>query len=197
MFATPWCHFIRALTACQFVIRRDFRAGYSVGVCLELVISFSRQFLRTIRPLLGNEAQPSDKFLLSWYVSVKSLKRVTMSQFNGTHGKGFDHHPLERLRQYVDERYAEHIFLSDAAQISGLQMSSFCSFFRTSVGINFTDWLRQVRISRAIELMKTSALPITRIAHDVGFVEMITFEREFKKHTRMTPRDFKESLRPN
>ena len=120
-----------------------------------------------------------------------------MSEFNGTHGEVFEHHPLARLRRYVDERYSEHISLSDAAQLSGLKMSSFCSFFRTAVGINFTDWLRQVRISRAIELMKTSALPITRIAHDVGFVEMITFEREFKKHTRMTPRDFKESLRPD
>ena len=120
-----------------------------------------------------------------------------MSQFNGTHDTVFDNHPLEKLRQYVDERYAEHISLSDAAQVSGLQMSSFCSFFRTAVGLTFTDWLRQVRISRAIELMKTSGLPINRIAHDVGFVETITFEREFKKHTRMTPSDFKESLRPD
>jgi len=118
-----------------------------------------------------------------------------MSQFNGLNGRVFDDHPMKRLRQYVDECYAEHISLSEAAQISGLQMSSFCSFFRTSVGINFTDWLRQVRISKAIELMRNSGLSITRIAHDVGFVEMITFEREFKKHTRMTPRDFTESLR--
>ncbi len=43
--------------------------------------------------------------------------------------------------------------------------------------------------------MKNSGLSIARIAHDVGFVEMITFEREFKKHTQMTPRDFPESLR--
>ena len=120
-----------------------------------------------------------------------------MSEFNRMNGKVFDYHALKRLHEYVDERYSEHISLSDAAQISGLQMSSFCAFFRTAVGINFTDWLRQVRISKAIELMKTSGLSITRIAHDVGFVEMITFEREFKKHTRMTTRDFKESLRPD
>jgi AraC-like DNA-binding protein len=43
--------------------------------------------------------------------------------------------------------------------------------------------------------MKNSGLSIARIAHDVGFVEMITFEREFKKHTQMTPKDFTESLR--
>ena len=120
-----------------------------------------------------------------------------MSKFNGMNGRVFDHDPLERLRQYVDERYAEHISLSDAAQISGLQMSSFCSFFRTAVGINFTDWLRQVRISKAIELMKTSDLSITEIAHEVGYAKMITFEREFKNCTLATLKEFKKSLRPD
>ncbi len=43
--------------------------------------------------------------------------------------------------------------------------------------------------------MKTNGLSITRIAHKVGFVEMITFEQEFKKYTRMTPQEFKKSLR--
>ena len=118
-----------------------------------------------------------------------------MSELNGMNGEVFNDQPLKKLRQYVDDRYAEHISLSEAAQISGLHMSSFCAFFRTAVGIHFTDWLRQVRISKAIELMRNSGLSIARIAHDVGFVEMITFEREFKKHTGMTPRDFTESLR--
>ncbi len=119
-----------------------------------------------------------------------------MSEFNGTNGKVFDYDPrLKRLRQYVDENYSRHIPLVKAAQISGVQMSSFCAFFRAAVGMNFTDWLGQVRISKAIELMKTNGLSITRIAHDVGFVEMITFEREFKKNTQRTPREFKKSLR--
>jgi len=120
-----------------------------------------------------------------------------MSKLNGPDGEVSDYDPrLKRLSQYVDEHYSEYISLSEAAQISGLQMSSFCGCFRAAVGINFTDWLRQVRISGAIELMKTSGLSITRIAHDVGFVEMITFERAFKKHTRMTPTRFKKSVRP-
>ena len=119
-----------------------------------------------------------------------------MSEFLGINGKVFDYDPrLKRLGQYVDESYSKHISLRQAAQISGLQMSSFCAFFRAAVGMNFTDWLRQVRISKAIELMKTNGLSITRIAHKVGFVEVITFEQEFKKYTRMTPKEFKKSLR--
>jgi len=119
-----------------------------------------------------------------------------MSEFNGINGKVFDYYPWNRLLQYVDKHYSEHISLAKAARISALDMSSFSAFFRTEVGINFTDWLRQVRISKAIELMKTSDLPTTGLAYEVGFVETITFEREFKKYTLMTPKEFKKSVAP-
>ncbi len=119
-----------------------------------------------------------------------------MSGLNGINEGAFNYYPWNRLLQYVDDHYSEHISLSEAAQISGLQMSSFCAFFRTAVGINFTDWLRQVRISKAVELMKTSDLPTTEIAYEVGFVETITFEQEFKRYTLMTPLQFKKSIRP-
>ena len=51
-----------------------------------------------------------------------------------------------------------------------------------------------VRISNAMYLMQTTDLSVTQIAYEAGFVEMLTFEREFKKHTLMTPKEFKDSL---
>ncbi len=120
-----------------------------------------------------------------------------MSRCNGFNEGAFDYYPWNSLCRYVDEHYSNHISLVEAAHISGLDKTSFCTFFHESVGINFTDWLRQVRISKAIELMKTSDLSVREIAHEVGFVEMLTFEREFKKHTLMTPKEFKDSLSPD
>ncbi len=69
---------------------------------------------------------------------------------------------------------------------------------KRAVLINIIDWRhRDVRIPNAIYLMKTSDLSVTQIAYEVGFVEMLTFAREFKKHTLMTPKEFKNSLRPD
>ena len=120
-----------------------------------------------------------------------------MSRFNGFNEGAFDYYPWNRLRRYVDEHYSHQISLVKAAHISGLGTSSFCTFFHESIGINFTDWLRRVRISKAIELMKTSDLSITEIAHEVGYAKMITFEREFKNCTLATLKEFKKSLRPD
>ena len=69
---------------------------------------------------------------------------------------------------------------------------------KQAVKINVNDWLHpEVRISNAMYLMQTTDLSVTQVAYDAGFVEMLTFEREFKKHTLMTPKEFKDSLSPD
>ncbi len=64
---------------------------------------------------------------------------------------------------------------------------------KRAVRINVIDWLHpDVRISNAKYLLQTTDLSVTQIAYEVGFVEMPTFEREFKKHTLITPKEFKK-----
>ncbi len=115
--------------------------------------------------------------------------------FNGINGEVFDYYPrLNRLREYVEQSYSEPISLGTAASIAALESSYFSSYFRAKVGITFTEWLRQVRTEKAMELMKAGDFSITHIAYEVGFGDLRTFERAFKKHTRMTPTEFIKSI---
>ncbi len=119
-----------------------------------------------------------------------------MSGLNGTDQKLFDYYPrLKRLRQYVEQSYSEPIPLEKAAGIAALESTYFSSYFRAKVGITFTEWLRQVRVSKAMELIKASNFSITYISYQVGFGDLRTFERAFKKQTQMTPIEFKNSAR--
>ncbi len=120
-----------------------------------------------------------------------------MSELNGTNGAPFTYYPrLKRLHQYVEQSYSEPISLGRAAGIAALESSYFSTYFRAKVGITFTDWLRQVRIRKATELIEASDFSITEVAYEVGFADLTTFGRAFKKHTRMTPSEFKKSARP-
>jgi len=119
-----------------------------------------------------------------------------MSELNGTDQKLFDYYPrLKRLRQYVEQSYSEPIPLEKAAEIAALESTYFSSYFRAKVRITFTERLRQVRVSKAMELIKASNFSITDIGYQVGFGDLRTFERAFKKHTQMTPIEFKSSAR--
>ncbi len=118
-----------------------------------------------------------------------------MSILTETYGKVFDYYPrLNRLRQYVEQSYSEPLPLGKAASIAALERSYFSSYCHAKVGITFTEWLHQVRIEKAIELMKARDVSITDIAYEVGFADLRTFERAFKQNTRMTPREFKKSV---
>jgi AraC-like DNA-binding protein len=127
---------------------------------------------------------------------MNERERGTMSGLNGTDQKLFDYYPrLKRLHQYVEQSYSEPIPLEKAAGIAALESTYFSSYFRAKVGITFTEWLRQVRVKKAMELMKARDLSITEIAYEVGFGDLRTFERAFKKQTQMTPIEFKNSAR--
>ena len=119
-----------------------------------------------------------------------------MSELDGTDQK-LDHYPrLKRLREYVEQSYSEPISLEKAAGIAALESSYFSSYFRAKVGITFTGWLRQVRVKKAMALMKARDFSITEVAYEVGFADLTTFGRAFKKHTLTTPREFKKSVAP-
>ncbi len=103
---------------------------------------------------------------------------------------------LARVKEYVDSHYTEEVTLTVAAGIAGLEPKYFSAFFRDKTGVCFSDWLRQLRVEKALDLMRARNYSITEVAFEVGFQDLRTFERAFKRVTTMTPREFKRSVRP-
>ena len=109
----------------------------------------------------------------------------------------FSYYPcLGRVKQYVDQHYAESISLDAAAKVAGLTGTYFSTFFHAKTGIRFKDWLTRVRVAHAVELIEIENKSITAIAIATGFHSISSFERAFKKCTGMTPQAFKKSVRP-
>jgi len=111
--------------------------------------------------------------------------------------RSFDYYPpLHRIKIYTEEHYLEEIPLPCAAAVAGMEPTYFSSFFRRKVGIRFTDWLWCVRIAHAVRLLSRRDEPIRDIALAVGFHDMRTFQRAFKRVTNMTARAFKGRVHP-
>jgi transcriptional regulator GlxA family with amidase domain len=111
--------------------------------------------------------------------------------------RSFDYYPsLDRIKRYTEEHYREEIPLPCAAEIAGMEATYFSAFFRKKIGIRYTDWLGCLRVAHAIRLLKSRDRPIADIAQAVGFNDLRTFERNFKRITHTTARRFKESVRP-
>jgi two-component system response regulator YesN len=104
--------------------------------------------------------------------------------------------PLRRTRELVKERFGEPISLADAAKVAGLERKYFSTYFSAKVGISFRSWLSSIRVQEAIELIQSEDDNLTNIGARVGFQDMRTFERNFKRFTGRTPSDVKRQLAP-
>jgi AraC-like DNA-binding protein len=61
--------------------------------------------------------------------------------------------------------------------------------------LSFGDYIRKLRIEKAIQLIETSSYSLTEIAYLTGFSDQSHFTRIFKKHTGKNPSVFKKLLK--
>lgn len=104
---------------------------------------------------------------------------------------------LGKVRQFVDEHYADRITLEQAADIACLEKKYFSTYFHSKTGVRFIDWISWVRITHAMEILRHEDKPISFVGEATGFSDLRTFERAFKKLTGMTPMEYKKTVRPS
>lgn len=110
----------------------------------------------------------------------------------------FDYYPpLRRVKRFVDKNYSEDLPLSRVARVAGLERSYFSTFFHLKTGVCYRDWLSYKRVVLAARLLAESDHSITNTAFRVGFNDLRTFERAFKKWLGKTPRAYKAQARPD
>ena len=97
---------------------------------------------------------------------------------------------------YVRGHLSDRITLTDVSHVAGLETKYFSAYFRSKVGISFTQWLRLVRVRRAQEMMKVQEASIARLAFASGFRDVRTFERTFKRFVGVPPAMYRASVRP-
>jgi AraC-like DNA-binding protein len=103
---------------------------------------------------------------------------------------------LHRLLRYLKEDLSRPVSLAEAARVVGSERTYFSRFFRVVVGCTFSDWSRGLRIEKAKTLLRRRGPTIFSVAGSVGYSDMTTFGRAFKKQTGMSPRAYRNTCEP-
>ena len=91
----------------------------------------------------------------------------------------------------ITNNLSEQLSAADLANDLGMNESKFSRFFRRATGNTFTDFVNQVRINRACQLLMESEAQITNIGYEVGFNNIANFNRRFLDIKGMTPREYR------
>lgn len=98
---------------------------------------------------------------------------------------------LGRVKLFVEAHLSERISLESAAAVAALDPTYFSKYFHSKVGLTFSVWLRVKRVRRAAELLRTNEHSVTEVAFAVGFRDIRSFQRAFKRFVGKTPSAFK------
>lgn len=98
---------------------------------------------------------------------------------------------LGRLKLYVEQHLAEPFSAADAARLLHLERTYFSKFFRRRVGICFSDWVRLVRLHKALELLRETHAPIPVVADLSGFSTVRSLQRAIRRIVAVTPQEYR------
>jgi len=92
-----------------------------------------------------------------------------------------------RLQEWLDAHFPEPVTLQTLAALSGLTERSLIRRFKAATGDTPTGYLQVLRIESARQYLEQSRLSVDAITQRVGYEDVSSFSRLFRKHTGLAP----------
>ena len=104
---------------------------------------------------------------------------------------------FKNMLLYLQENHAAELCLDDIAAHVGLSRSECCRYFKKRSGQTISDYLRQYRIHRSLELLAESDTSISQVAQRCGFSNQSYYTKEFRRVTGTTPKQYRLQKKSN
>lgn len=94
----------------------------------------------------------------------------------------------------VQENLMNSLSLSQLAVLSGRSLSSFRRDFLAIYNMSPAQWIREKRLEKARELLKSTTMTVTDVCYNTGFENIAHFSRLFKSQFQCCPTEFRMSM---
>ncbi|MBT2763352.1 AraC family transcriptional regulator [Paenibacillus sp. ISL-20] len=101
---------------------------------------------------------------------------------------------MVKICNYIKENYSTRIRLDTLSEMTGLSRNYIIRQFRKCYGMTPSDYLAMIRIEKAKQLALETDLSISEIANQVGYTELHSFSRMFKKRMGISLSQFNATL---
>jgi len=108
--------------------------------------------------------------------------------------KSSSHAAVKEAIKYINEHYNEKITLNELADRVFLNSSYLGIQFKKETGRNFVNYIKEVRIEKAKELLKGIDMKVYEISEIIGYQDYKYFREVFKALTGLTPLEYRQKL---
>jgi transcriptional regulator GlxA family with amidase domain len=124
------------------------------------------------------------------------IKRSYTSSFLKNSPQNYhDDENIIAIQEWMHSSYHEEITLELLAEKFDISVRSLNRRFKEATGKSPMQYLQQIRIENAQELLKTSNLSIAEVAFSVGYPDNSYFSAIFRKAISLSPKEYRNLVR--
>jgi two-component system response regulator YesN len=101
------------------------------------------------------------------------------------------HPQIKMVRNYIHEHYNEPITLQEVANHFYLNSSYLSHLIKRELGVTFTKYVMNLRLSMAQKLLLSTEDSIADIACKIGYEDYRYFLHLFKRNFKLTPKTYR------
>lgn len=134
--------------------------------------------------------------------SVESLIEITQKQMDKylrfiSEDKSRLKYKVELTREYIKEHFREDIQVESLASKLYLSPGYLSMAFKREVGENIRQYIRNMRMEKATELLRDTDMTVSEIGAEVGFKNMSYFSKCFRQQFGDTPENYRKMTLDN
>ncbi len=124
----------------------------------------------------------------SWFVDkvAEACRNMTSSREESSNNV------VDIAKEYIKNNYSKALSLDEVSYYVNISPYYFSKIFKEGTGENFIEYLTNIRIEKAKELLSNSDYSMKEICVMVGYSDPNYFSRSFKKNVGVTPTEYKE-----
>ena len=166
---------------------------------LEIEDGFFKHYRVSDQDLQNATENPEAKFLMiriyrelmagdvASPVSIQMLLLQLISQTSTSRPNGQVPHWTNTVRTILQDRWNEKVTLTELSLESNVHPVTISRYFSAYFSCTLGEYMRKIKVEKALCLIKSSALPLTEIAYSCGFADQSHFIRSFKEFTGCLP----------
>lgn len=96
---------------------------------------------------------------------------------------------VDEILGFLNQTYGRRLTTETIAEFAGLERTYCCHLFAQQMGQGLMDYLTNLRVEKARELLRTTRLSVRAVAESVGYTDPGTFSKRFRQRTGLSPSD--------
>jgi two-component system response regulator YesN len=131
---------------------------------------------------------------LIWTVELLKTLALLGQQKTGSSADSLSLGWLRKTMAYTEREFHRKLPLSELAELTGFHPSYFSRLFKKHTGLNYKDYLQNVRLGRSLELLEEGT-SVSEAAELSGFQDVSYFIKVFRESRGITPYAYQKSLK--